>query len=121
MIKVVFLMRRKPGMAFETFSDYWLNSHVKLIRQYAGPLKILKYVQSHALPSDVMQTFRPEWDDTNAWDGIAEVWLESLDVLRQSRGTTEMDRIQDILLADEASFVDLERSTVIVTQEHEIL
>ena len=46
------------------------------------------------------------------------MWLDSFDVLAGSRGTPEMDAIQDILVADERTFVDVERSTVIITEEH---
>ena len=42
----------------------------------------------------------------------------SIEVLAESRGNPEMDAIQKILLTDEASFVDLESSTVIITEEH---
>ena len=75
-------------------------------------------MQSHAIAPEHLGAFRPEWHEGEGLDGIAEVWLDSLDVLAGSRGTPEMDTIQDILVADERTFVDVERSTVIITEEH---
>lgn len=121
MIKVVFLMRRKPGITREAFGDYWLNNHAKLVVQHAATLKIRRYVQSHAIAPEAAAEFRPEWDDSETWDGIAEVWLDSVEVLRWSRETAEMRALQEMFVADEASFVDLDRSQMIITEEYEIV
>lgn len=121
MIKLVFLMRRKPGMSREAFQHYWRHEHPKLIKRHAAKLKIRRYVQSHAIAPESVAAFRPEWDDSRAWDGVAEVWLDSLAVLADSRGNPEMDRIQAEIVADEQSFVDLERSTMFITEEFEFV
>ena len=118
MIKLVFLMRKRADVTPEAFREHWLGDHAKLVTSYAKELKIRRYVQSHAIAPEHLGAFRPEWDEGEGWDGIAEVWLDSLDVLAGSRGTPEMDAIQDILVADERTFVDVERSTVIITEEH---
>lgn len=124
MIKIVFLMKRRPDVPLADFLAHWKGDHARLVMSYAEPLRIRRYVQSHTIPAEVLGRFRPEWaiDEGEGaeagWDGIAEVWLDSLDVLAASRGTPEMDAIQDVLLADEATFVDLERSSVIITEEH---
>lgn len=121
MIKLVFLMRRKPGMSRAAFTDYWLNGHTQLILRHAETLKIRRYVQSHAIAPDAAAAFRPEWDDPEGWDGIAEVWLDSLEVLKESRESVEMQALQALIVDDEASFVDLARSQMIVTQEYELI
>lgn len=123
MIKIVFLMKRRPDVPLRDFLEHWKGDHARLVTSYAEPLRIRRYVQSHTIPAGVLAAFRPEWaiEGDEGWDGIAEVWLDSLDVLAGSRGTPEMDDIQDVLLADEATFVDLERSTVIITEEHVII
>lgn len=118
MIKLVFLMRKRADVSYDAFYRHWKGEHAQLVTQHAEQLKIRRYVQSHAMAPEYLGVFRPEWDDGQGWDGIAEVWLDSLDVLAGSRGTPHMDAIQDLLLADEATFVDLERSTLLITEEH---
>jgi EthD domain len=121
MIKLVFLMRRRADVSVEAFQTHWLGNHARLVSSFASELQIRRYVQSHTIAPEYLGAFRPEWDEGDGWDGIAEVWLESLQVLAESRGTPDMDAIQDLLLADEASFVDLERSTLLITEEHVII
>ena len=121
MIKLVFLMRRRSDVSLADFTEHWLGNHARLVAGHAEKLKIRRYVQSHTIAGDLLGAFRPEWDEGEGWDGIAEVWLDSLDVLAGSRGTPDMDAIQNELLADEASFVDLDSSTVIITEEHVII
>ena len=118
MIKLVFLMRKRADVSREDFYEHWKGNHARLVTGHAQELKIRRYVQSHAIAPEYLGAFRPEWDEGQGWDGTAEVWLDSLEVLAGSRGTPEMDAIQNELLADEAGFVDLERSTVIITVEH---
>ena len=111
-------MRKRADVSHHDFFEHWKGSHARLVTGYAKELKIRRYVQSHAIAPEYLGAFRPEWDEGEGWDGIAEVWLDSLEVLAGSRGNPEMDAIQSILLTDEASFVDLERSTLIITEEH---
>ena len=117
MIKLVFLMRKRADVSSADFYEHWKGNHARLVSGYAKELKIRRYVQSHAMAPEYLGSFRPEWDEGEGWDGIAEVWLDSLEVLAGSRGNPEMDAIQDVLLADESSFVDLARSTMIITEE----
>ena len=55
MLKITFMMRRKPGMTREEFQHYYRKVHTRA----AGPdatdiLKMRRYVQLHALPEDVV-------------------------------------------------------------------
>jgi EthD domain len=120
MTKLIFLMRRKPGLSIEAFNDYWLNEHPKLLKRHAAKLKVRRYVQSHFVAPEAIGGFRPEWDVSEPFDGVAEVWLDSLDVLKSSRGNPEMDVIQAEILDDEKSFVDINRSLMYISEEHEI-
>jgi hypothetical protein len=120
-IKLIFLMRRKPGVTREAFFDYWLHEHPKLVLRHAETLKVRRYVQSHAVGPEWAVALRPEWDDSEPWDGLTEVWIDDLEALKRLRGNPDMDRIQAELVADEQTFVDLETSTMFVAVEHEII
>jgi hypothetical protein len=121
MIKITFLMRRKAGISFETFSDYWLNSHVQLIRRHAAKLGIRRYVQSHVIGKDVAARLRGEWDTAIPYDGIAEVWLDSLDWVLGKPGDAELAAVHAELIADENSFMDHAGSALLITEEHVLI
>ena len=51
MIKIVALIKRKPDLSFEQFSDYYLHEHAKLCWSLAPPEvaeRVVLYSQSHA-------------------------------------------------------------------------
>ena len=121
MIKLTFLMRRKAGMSFQAFSDYWLNSHVKLIRRHAAKLGIRRYVQSHVIGKEVAARLRGEWDMAIPYDGIAEVWLDSLDWVLGKPGDAELAAVHAELIADENSFMDHAGSALLITEEHVLI
>ena len=53
MIRLVCLLRRKPGLSLADFHDYWKNSHGPLVASFAGDLSIVRYVQTYSgRPSD---------------------------------------------------------------------
>jgi hypothetical protein len=55
------------------------------------------------------------------YDGITEVWWESLVALEASMGTPESQEAQRRLLEDESAFIDIARSAVFMTEEHAIV
>ena len=46
MIKVVAVLKRRPGLAVADFRAHWLNEHTALVRRLPG---LRRYVQSHTL------------------------------------------------------------------------
>ena len=70
MVKFVFCLRRKDGMALEEFQRYWREEHAPLVQQYAGALGILRYVQSHTRPgpeADLLRASRVGPRPTTGW------------------------------------------------------
>jgi hypothetical protein len=54
------------------------------------------------------------------YDGITEVWWESPEDLAAGMTTPEGEAASLALLEDERNFIDLERSSLFMTVEHEI-
>ena len=50
MIRLVFTLRRKPGMALADFQRYWRETHGPLVAKSSVALNILRYVQLHGAP-----------------------------------------------------------------------
>jgi uncharacterized protein (TIGR02118 family) len=104
MVKVLTFLKRKPGMEVEDFQRYWLTRHPAAVSRLPG---VLRYVQSHALPSAYKK-------GEPVYDGIAEVWADGTDALRAMTRSPEHAGVQ----ADEAHFIDRTTMGFIVTEEH---
>ncbi len=63
---------RKDGMSHDEFLDHWANTHVPLAREIPGVVRYARVV-----PTD------PERAE---FDGVAELYFESLDALRAGLG-----------------------------------
>ncbi len=106
-MKIVAIVKRKPGMAVDAFQEYWRTQHGEVVRTLPG---VRRYVQSHTLPAGYRK-------GEPAWDGIAELWFESTEALRALRGTPE----QAAVAADEARFLDRSAMKILATDEHVII
>ena len=122
MIKLVFCIHRNPALSHEEFCDYWLNQHGPLVKSRMKHLGACRYVQSHAINHMIGdQGNKIRGSKAQPYDGITELWWHS-DEDFSPAGSSREDLIatQKALLADESKFIDLERSVIIMTEEHEI-
>jgi len=90
MLKMVFLVHRRPDMDEQEFHRYWRDTHGPIARQIPG---LRKYVQNHSTAA--ADGTRPPYD------GFAEMWFDSAD----SFATPEFQAA----LADTPNFLDVER------------
>jgi len=108
MVKLVEFITRKPGVDVEAFQKYWRTIHGPLAARI--PM-IRRYVQCHTRPSAYRAGRQP------LYDGVAEVWADSTDALRESEKTPEYAAV----LADEPNFIDRSKLAFIITKEHTVL
>jgi len=119
MIKLVFCCRKREEMSLAEFQERWLAVHGPLVRRLRERLPMMKrYVQSHTLDSHVNQMLADSRGTKLAYDGITEVWFESLEAM----GAQDPNALEasEALLRDEAEFIDFDNSSVFLTEEHEI-
>jgi uncharacterized protein (TIGR02118 family) len=126
MIKLCFCLIRRPELSREAFQDYWRNQHAPLVRAAAPTLGIRRYVQSHGIFAPALQAAAaargiPLGDGVQDFDGIAELWFDSVDSLFAAAVTDEGRRHAAILVADEAKFIDQSRSRLFAVHEVEII
>ena len=50
MIKVIFCLRRLPGLTREQFQKHWRTVHATLVKKHAKALGVQRYVQMHSEP-----------------------------------------------------------------------
>jgi uncharacterized protein (TIGR02118 family) len=120
MIKLVFVLRRRAELSREDFQRYWLEEHGPLVRERAAAIGARRYVQVHTLETPLDGALR-EHRKGEPYDGVAELWWDSLDALTASFGDEAGLKAAGELLADEARFIDLERSAIWLAEEHEIV
>lgn len=117
MIKLVYCVRRNPALSPEAFRETWLSDHGPIVRSVKELLGMVKYVQSHTM-AEASEALRLSRGAGPAYDGITEVWFESLESLgANDEAAAEAARK---LLEDERRFIDLENSAVFLTEEHTI-
>jgi uncharacterized protein (TIGR02118 family) len=121
MIKLVFCLRRLPTLSPEEFRRYWYERHAPLVRSHADTLGIRRYVQTHAIGHAVADALRASRGGPAGYDGVAELWWDSLEAL-VAASATEAGRAASLaLLEDERTFIDLARSPLFVAEERPII
>ena len=118
--KMVFCLRRLPHLDEAEFSRYWLQEHAALFRQYAEALRVRRYTQSHRLPGRLNQALREHRGAPDGYDGVAEVWFDSLDDLKAGIASAAGQAAAAALIADERRFIDHSASPIWVSEEVEI-
>ncbi len=121
MIKLVFCARRLPQLTRDAFQHYWRETHGPMVRANAAALRIRRYVQLHTLETPVNDALRASRGGPEAFDGVAELWWDSLDDLQAAVATAAGQRAGQLLLEDERRFIDLAHSPLWVGEEHEII
>jgi uncharacterized protein (TIGR02118 family) len=109
-IKLTFCLTRLPHLSREAFQDYWFGIHGPLVASVAEPLQIRRYVQLHSLPAAASEGLRASREAPPEYDGVAELWFDSLDALAQNGARPEAQAAARLLLEDERRFIDLPRS-----------
>ncbi len=121
MVKLTFALRRLPRMSREEFQQYWLEQHGPLVRSHADLLGIRRYVQTHTLPDDLQVVLRASRGAPEPYDGVAELWYDSLEAIAIAVSTDESRAAAVALLEDERRFIDHERSPLWFGEEHELV
>jgi uncharacterized protein (TIGR02118 family) len=121
MIKFIYCMRRLPHLSREEFQRYWRETHAALALKHADTLHIRRYVQVHTVDSAINDALRESRGSTEPYDGVAEIWWDSIEDLAVAIRSPEGQRASQELLEDERRFIDLARSAFWAAQEHQII
>lgn len=95
MLKMVYLVYRRPEMSVGEFRRYWTETHGPIAARLPG---LRKYVQHHVVPGP--DGFDPEFD------GFAEMWWDDAEALSESLASTAFEAA----VADAANFLDWGRT-----------
>jgi uncharacterized protein (TIGR02118 family) len=106
MVKLVYCIRRKPGLSREDFLRYWAGVHGPIGARIPG---LRRLVHSYALPA-------PGDSRPRDFDGMAELWFDDLDAVAEARRSPEWAAST----ADESNFVDLISTAYFLSEERQI-
>lgn len=121
MIKLVFNIRRRADIEAAEFYRYWKDEHGPLVRSVAKTLGIVRYVQSHTIDTPLNDALRASRNTEPRYDGVAELWWESMDDFTARLASPDAQAASAKLLEDEARFIDLTATSIFMTEEHEII
>ncbi len=106
MLKMVFLVKRRPDMEAEDFRRYWKETHAPIAAKLPG---LRKYVQNY---------FTAAPDGTPPmYDGFAELWWDDAEAMEQSMASAE----GQAAVADGDNFLDAERMQTFIAEEVKIV
>jgi len=120
MLKLTFCLHRLPQLTRTEFQDYWRTQHAPLVAKNRAALGIRRYVQCHASTLDLNDAIRAGRGAPEMYDGVAELWWDSLEALQAVLASQEGQAAGLELLEDERKFIDLSRSPLWFGIEHEI-
>jgi uncharacterized protein (TIGR02118 family) len=120
-IKLVFAVHRLPSFSRAEFQRHWREVHAPLVQRHAAALRIRRYVQVHALDAPLNQALRASRGGPEGYDGVAELWWESLDELAAALREPAAQAAGAALLEDERRFIDLARSPLWLGEEHVVV
>lgn len=121
MLKLTFCLTRLPHLSREAFQDYWFNTHALLVASVAETLLIRRYIQTHSLPAAVSEGLRASREAPPEYDGVAELWYDSLDALIANGRRPQVQAAAALLLEDERRFIDLSQSPLWWGEERPIV
>jgi len=75
-------------------------------------------VQTHTIRPDLNDALAATRSTGPPYDGLAEITWESLEKLVAASTSEEGLRVNAVLAEDEAEFIDFERSSLFLTEEH---
>lgn len=121
MVKLVYCLRKLDSLSLEEFQKYWFEKHASLVRSHQEALKIRRYVQIHTLDDPLNKAYQKGRGRPDAYDGVAELWWDSLEDMQAAAATPEGKAAGKALVEDEKKFIDLSRSPLWVAYERPVI
>ena len=119
-VKLVYVIRARDDVPPAEFHRYWREEHAPKVKSAAEAIQAVRYVQSHTLDTPLNDLLVQSRGMSPFYEGITEVWWDSLDDLEAAVSTEEGAAAMQLLLEDESTFIDFARSTIFLTEELEI-
>lgn len=121
MIALTYCMHRLPHLTHAQFTTYWYEQHAPLVRRHAEVLRVRRYVQLHAMDSELNRRVARFRRGPEPFDGIAQLWYDSREAFEAAAADPAAQAAVQELLQDERRFIDLARSPVWLNDIREVV
>ena len=106
MVKLINIVKRKPGITRSQFIQHWQQTHARIaFEDKSFWNRVRKYTQNYATSTD----------SQTVWDGVVELWFDSQEDLDAAFAGEET---KNGLIADLDNFIDRTSVISIVTEEN---
>jgi hypothetical protein len=112
--KILLFMKRRPGMTFEAFQDYYENHHAPLCAKYTSGISRYqrRFLTSHPNPETGVTDELP-------FDVITELWFEDEALFRGTVKYLATSIMPDEVVEDEKRLFDRSKTRMATAVEHE--
>jgi len=101
-LKISLFLKKLPEIIDQQFHEHWKNQHVNLAKENKKFMaKTRKYNQVHITP-ELREQAKMFGIPVMDYDGIAEVWVDSLEDWKEVVGDAEFVKV---IAADESLFI----------------
>ena len=113
MVKLIICATRRSDISRQEFDSYWREKHGPLVTSVAEFARhVRKYVQCHLVEGT------PPFGIAGDYDGIAELWFDSLD---EAAHAFSEPKYLEIIRSDELKFVDPQKCISFMTEELQVI
>lgn len=112
MIKLICMVKRKPGMSAEDFHRHWSEVHGPLVAGSESGKSVLRYERNPRPLGDYERTGAPDGPD-----GCTIQWFETIDDFWASATASDYPQINE----DMESFIDTDSLQWILTEEPDVV
>lgn len=118
MIKLTYLIRKRPDLSDEEFLAFWRETHARLVESHAQVLRVKRYAMS-ARVETVCNTCSSKAREVAICDhdGVIEFWWDTLEDHQAGVGSPAGLAAIDALVDAERRFIDLSKSACFFTRE----
>lgn len=114
MVKIVILIKKKPGLSREEFIHHYETSHAVIGKRLLGHLWV-KYVRNY--PKSLME-YQPEDNNVDdSYDAVTEIWLKDEAAMEEMSRIINEPENNRIILEDEEKFQDRLQTRLLVVEE----
>jgi len=121
MLKLVYVIRRLPGLSLDECHSYWRETHGPLVRQQAATIGLIRYLQVYRIEDPLNEAMRASRGAMEPYDGVAELCWKDQETLLTMFALPEAARAGDDLLKDEQRFIDSPRSSLWLAEDSVVI
>ena len=118
MLKLTYLLCRRPDLSQEAFAEIWRTAHAPLVADLAARIGARRYAINLPVGSVCNECLRASRGlEARRYDGVLEIWWDDAAAYQAGFGTPEGLKAIDAMIDVERRFVDFSRSMAFLTGE----